>query len=131
MGHLERAKEIRQGDGHNCAQTLLVSFADKIGMSEEDAFQLGAHFGGGMRHGGTCGVVSSGMMILGRAGYDEKEAAQLLRRFREEHGALECKTLLTQAKEAGRQRKENCDGLVIEMAQWLEELFAQEPASQE
>ena len=39
---------------------------------------LGAHFGSGMRHGGTCGALSGGMMVLGLAGYPEQEAAALM-----------------------------------------------------
>ena len=69
MTHLEKAKALR-GDTqthYNCAQAVLVSFCDKIGLTEEQAYQTASHFGSGMRHGSTCGVLSGGLMALGQS----------------------------------------------------------------
>ena len=128
MDRMEQVKHLRTDPGgrhYNCAQSILVPFADEAGLEEEQAYQLGAMFGSGMNHGATCGVITSALMLLGLKGYSTKEAGELLRRFREEHQATECAALLTRAKEAGVTRKEHCNALVFEMVQALEELLAQ------
>lgn len=126
MNHVETARALRADPAvhYNCCQAVLVAFADRMGLTPEQANALGAHFGAGMRHGSTCGAVSGALMVLGALGYDEKQAGALLRAFREEHGALDCAALLSASKERGVPRKDHCDGLVLEMAQALEDLSA-------
>lgn len=71
MNHVVKAKMLRESDEpihYNCAQSLFVAFSDVLGVSDERAFAMGANYGGGMMHGGTCGVVSAGLMILSLAG---------------------------------------------------------------
>ena len=89
---------------------------------------IGAHFGSGMRHGGTCGALSGGMMVLGLAGYPEQEAAALIRQMRERHGATDCATLLKASHDRGEVRKEHCDGLVYEMVALLEQILSRRNA---
>lgn len=124
MDPIERARALRADPEvhYNCCQAILVAFADQMGLTPQQANDLGAHFGSGMRHGSTCGAVSATLMVLGSLGYDEKEAGQILRQFRQRHGALDCATLLSGAKERGEPRKTHCDALVLEMAQVLQEL---------
>ena len=60
MNHVVKAKMLRESDEpihYNCAQSLFVAFSDVLGVSDERAFAMGANYGGGMMHGGTCGVV--------------------------------------------------------------------------
>ena len=123
MTYMEMARAVRADAQvhYNCAQAVLVTFADKMGMTEEQAYNLGAHFGSGMRHGSTCGALTGALMVLGMLGYDDKEASALLKQMREEHGALDCATLLKNAHEKGVARKEHCDGLVFEMVQAVAE----------
>lgn len=124
MNKLEHAKQLRDiTDKHyNCAQSVLVPFAQEMGMSEEQAYNLGAHFGSGMRHGSTCGALSGALMVLGAMGYGEQEAQALLRAFREKNGCMDCAHLLAQAKERGEEKKPHCDRLVCECVQALLEL---------
>ena len=78
MGHfLDRAKELRANTEihYNCAQAVLIPFAEKCGISEEAAERLGANFGGGMKMGSVCGVVTSGLMVRGLAGVDDVKTA--------------------------------------------------------
>lgn len=56
-------------------------FSDVLGVSDERAFAMGANYGGGMMHGGTCGVVSAGLMILSLAGIPQEKAMALLQDF--------------------------------------------------
>ena len=109
-----------------CCQAVLVTFADRLGLTPEQANALGAHFGSGMRHGSTCGAVSGALMVLGLLGCDEKQSTALLRDFRTRHGALDCADLLRASKERGELRKDHCDSLVLEMSRFLEELLREQ-----
>lgn len=125
MDRMEQVRGIRANTEvhYNCCQSVLVPFAREMGLSEDQAFALGAHFGSGMRHGSACGVLSGGLMVLGALGYDESQALALLRRFQEGHGAADCTALLKNAQDQGISKKENCDGLVYEVVQALDELL--------
>ena len=125
MDHMEKARELRAStDVHyNCAQSLLVTFAEEMGLTEQQAYALGSHFGSGMRHGSTCGALTSALMVLGMTGHDGKDATALMAQMRQNHGALDCATLLKTSKENGIPNKEHCDGLVYELVQAVEELL--------
>ena len=125
MDHMEKARALRAStDVHyNCAQSLLVTFAEEMGLTEQQAYDLGSHFGSGMRHGSTCGALTSALMVLGMTGHDGKDATALMARMRQNHGALDCATLLKTSKENGIPNKEHCDGLVYELVQAVEELL--------
>ena len=124
---MDRAVELRgRTDIHyNCAQTVLCAFADTLGMTEEEAFKLGSHFGGGMKMGATCGVITSGLMILGMAGKGEVAVAkQYVDGFRARHdNVLNCAELLRINAEKGGKRKPHCDGMVYEAVAALEEML--------
>jgi len=52
--------------GYNCAQSVLLSFADDLKFSKELAQKMAAGFGGGMgKQQGTCGAVTGAIMVLG------------------------------------------------------------------
>ena len=123
MTHLEKAQELRaRTDRHfNCCQSVLVTFAEEMGLTEEQAFDLGANFGAGMRCGSACGTLTGALMVLGMRGSNEEQSAALLRRFREEHGEINCAALLKKSHDAGIPRKEHCDGLVFEVVRMLSE----------
>ena len=122
MTHLEKARELRaRTDVHfNCCQAVLVAFAEDIGLTEQQAFDLGANFGSGMRCGSVCGTLTGALMVLGMKGYDEEQSTAFLRRFQEDHGEINCAALLKKSHEAGIPRKEHCDGLVFEVVQMLD-----------
>ena len=122
MTHLEKAQELRaRTDVHfNCCQSVLVAFAEDMGLTEQQAFDLGANFGSGMRCGSVCGTLTGARMVLGMKGYDEEQSTAFLRRFREDHGEINCAALLKKSHEAGIPRKEHCDGLVFEVVQMLD-----------
>ena len=122
MTHLEKAKELRaRTDVHfNCCQAVLVTFAREMGLTEEQAFRLGANFGSGMRCGSVCGTLTGALMVLGMTNYPPEQADAFRRRFLENHGEINCAALLKASHEAGIPRKEHCDGLVFEVVQALE-----------
>ena len=103
--NLEKAKVIRNDpDVHyNCAQALLCAFAEDCGLTQEQACSIGANFGNGMKMAGTCGAVTSALMVLGLKGIDDGPTiAAFQRAIRDNHdGCLDCADLLRMNKERG------------------------------
>ena len=65
MNRSEHAKELFLS-GYNCAQSVVLSFADDLKFSKELAQKMAAGFGGGMgKTQETCGAVTGAIMILG------------------------------------------------------------------
>ncbi len=123
--YVERAEALRNHPEihYNCGQAVLVAFADRMGYTEEQAFQLGAHLGAGMRHGSACGALSGALIVMGALGYGEGEAIALLNQFRQSHSTTDCRELLRSSMERGEVKKCHCDGLVMEMAAAVEALL--------
>ena len=93
--------------GYNCAQSVLLAFADKVGLKDEEALRLASSFGGGMgRLREVCGAVSAMFMIAGfLKGYTEpnndivkanhyKLIQDLATEFKSKHGTIICRELL-------------------------------------
>ena len=93
--------------GYNCAQSVLLAFADKVGLKDEEALRLASSFGGGMgRLREVCGAVSAMFMIAGfLKGYTEpnndvvkadhyKLIQDLAAEFKLKHGTIICRELL-------------------------------------
>ena len=64
MNHMEKARALRaRTDVHfNCCQSVLAAFAEDMGLTEEQAYNLGANFGSGMRCGAVCGALTGALM---------------------------------------------------------------------
>ena len=93
--------------GYNCGQAVAGAFAEKMGLTLDQAAQMTSALGGGLcRMRETCGAVAGGMVALGMiAGYSDPEdpmAKQLLYArgqrimlaFKEKYGTLCCRELL-------------------------------------
>ena len=106
MTRKEKAVELFV-NGANCAQAVLVAFADLCGLDEKTAYRLSAPFGGGLgRQREVCGAVSGLCMVLGFLyGYDDLTDApakaehyrlvqELCGTFRERFGSIVCRELL-------------------------------------
>ncbi len=91
----------------NCAQSVLVSFADELGLSEDDLLRVACAFGGGIgRQQLTCGAVTGATMALGlkfgkgKSDTDEKKlftyekTVELFDEFIKLNKSTECFTLL-------------------------------------
>ena len=94
-------------NGYNCAQSVLLTFAGKIGLTDDEALRLASSFGGGMgRLREVCGAVSAMFMIAGfLKGYTEpnndivkanhyKLIQDLAAEFKLKHGTIICRVLL-------------------------------------
>lgn len=105
--HADRAEEKFIG-GYNCAQSVLFSFCEDLGLEADTALKIACGFGGGMgRKGEVCGAVTGGIMVLGlqygrgeKEGREQTDAAyakirELIDRFSAKHGSSICRELLS------------------------------------
>lgn len=97
---------------YNCAQAVLVPFAADLGITREQANAIALNFGAGMGCGSVCGAVTGALMALGGMHLPQERRLELLRRFRDANGAVDCAALLKLAAERGEDKKEHCDRMV-------------------
>lgn len=94
-------------NGYNCAQSVLLTFADKLPFDKKTLLMLSSSFGGGMgRLREVCGAVSAMFIVAGiLKGYidpcnDEIKGAhyeliqKLAKEFKAEHNTIICRELL-------------------------------------
>ena len=92
----------------NCAQAVFSVFAPDLGLERELALRVAGAFGGGMgRMGEVCGAVTGALMAIGlkygKYRAEDNEAREktyalvqeFARQFRERHGQLLCRELLS------------------------------------
>ena len=131
--------------GCNCAQAVLMAFADQFGIGEPQALKIAASFGGGMgRRGEVCGAVTGGLMVLGLA-YGAstptdreaklltyQKAGEFMEEFRHREGEIHCRALLgidISTEEGWQQARETgcfhqvCPHLIEEAAKLVEEML--------
>jgi C_GCAxxG_C_C family probable redox protein len=122
--HVEKAMKLRnEVSCPNCAETILQTYSEKLGLSEGLAMALGTNFGGGMKTGGVCGAVSASLMVLGALGItDPAIVGGFQSRIKEKHGGnINCSDLLKANSEAGGKKKPHCDGMIKESIELIEE----------
>lgn len=113
---------------HNCAQAIICTYADLIGIDEETARNLGNAFGSGMGNmEGTCGALVGAGIVLGLATKDRAAARkgmrQIMALFQQRNGATQCKML--KGVGTGVALRE-CTSCVADAADFLEEQLAQQ-----
>ena len=117
------ASEKLQSGTHNCAQAIVSTYADIIGLDETTAKNIANAFGGGMGNmEGTCGALVGAGIVLGLATTDRVKSRagmrQVMMRFQERNGATQCKLL----KGVGTNIVlRECSGCVADAAELLEE----------
>ncbi len=117
------ASEKLQSGTHNCAQAIVSTYADIIGLDETTAKNIANAFGGGMGNmEGTCGALVGAGIVLGLATTDRAKSRvgmrQVMMRFQERNGATQCKLL----KGVGTNIVlRECSGCVADAAELLEE----------
>lgn len=125
--YLTRAEELRAivSPHYNCGQSVILPFAEALGIPEETVMRFGANFGRGMKGGELCGSIAGGLVVLGLYGLeDPASTAAYYKRLRESHpDGLDCVTLLQRNKERGGERKPHCDAMVYECVRVCEALL--------
>ena len=137
---------IKHFDNHlSCAQSVLLTFAEELGLDEETAIRLSEGFGGGMAGlGKTCGAVSAAYMVLGlKYGRDKRDdleakavtnakVQEFTRRFKEKFefdlcldllGGYEIFTDELKAKAREQGAFSNCSDYVATAAELLEDIM--------
>ena len=94
MSRQEKAVEYKHS-GFNCAQAVLLAFADKVDINEDTLTRLGAGFGCGMgAFDATCGSLCAAQMILGLSQYTGRpmlaDAKLLHSDFKRMCGSADC-----------------------------------------
>ena len=122
--YLDRARALRaiEEPHYNCAQSVLIPFAEQAGLTPEQAYAVAQAFGGGMRSGSVCGALTGAYMALGVLGRaSDENIAWVTERMRANHeGMIMCADLLRANEEAGREKKPHCDALVYEAVRLVE-----------
>lgn len=108
-----RARELFSA-GYNCCQAVAMTFADVIGLSEEEIARLASGFGGGMgRMREVCGTVSAMTMVAGAlipaSDVTDKAAKtanyalvqEMADEFKKKNGSIICRELLGLSKPEG------------------------------
>jgi len=92
--------------GVDCSQIIMGEWADKLGLSKEEALKVSSAFGGGMGVGESCGAVIGAMLVLGmkygNTGENQQEKkdvlnakrAEFLEKFKAAHSHCSCRELL-------------------------------------
>ena len=120
----ERVAEIKDKHtrGYNCAQIVLCSYAEELGIDEETLFRISEGFGAGM--GGmmqTCGAVTAMFLALGLANSSGdlqacdtkpqtmKKVRELAAEFEKKNGSIVCREL--KGIDTGKVLR-SCDGCI-------------------
>ncbi len=105
---------------YNCAQKILIPFAESCGLTKEQAADLGSCFGGGMKMGSVCGAITSGLMVIGLLKLSPATQQQFISAIKSNHdGTILCSELLKKNMEAGGDRRAHCDGMIREAVELL------------
>lgn len=125
--YIARARELRAiiEPHYNCGQSVILPFAEEMGLPEELVMRFAGNFGGGMKTGALCGAIAGGVTVLALYGLNTPEiTAEYYARVREQHPeAIDCKPLLQRNAEAGNEKKPFCDGLVYECIAIAEDML--------
>jgi len=141
MDRIEKALDLFE-NGSNCAQAVLCSFADRVGLSPELAHRLGTGLGAGLgRKQLVCGAINAGAILISLKYGNEsnidaetKEDTMLkvrafLDRIEEQVGNLNCRGLLgiDILNEVARQKaeiegrfEEICDNCIRKVVRYLD-----------
>lgn len=113
---------------HNCAQAILCTYSDYVGMDEESIKPIGNCFAAGMGNmEGACGALVGAGMVYGLVARDKAKSMKgmrvMMEKFKQRNGATQCKML--KGVGTGAVLRE-CPLCVADAAEFLEELLERE-----
>ena len=133
MNELADRADALHRQGHNCAQSVLLSFCEKYGLDPALADAMACGLGGGARCGELCGALSGGVLVVGlKKGAEGREPCavevrKLIAAFRGREPSLRCAELLgplyvPQTPEERAARMDQCCGYIRLVAETLAQL---------
>ena len=119
------AADKKRLNTHNCAQAVVCTYCDLVGLPEQTAEDIGGAYGSGMGNmEGTCGALVGAGMIVGLATKDRhlsrSRMKQVMACFQERNGATQCRLL--KGVGTGKPLRE-CPDCVADAAEFLEEVL--------
>ena len=114
MNEMEKRARENHKKGNNCSNSLALAFADKLGLSEDEAKALVPP---PRSIDGMCGGYLSVVAMLKKLGIDKEEEYREL--FLEKNGSLFCRELIASRAGTGR----TCNDIVGESAAMMEEII--------
>ena len=121
------AAEKKRCNSHNCAQAVVCTYCDLVGLPEQTALDIAGAYGTGMGNmEGTCGALVGAGMILGLHTKDRNLSRArmkvLMERFQERNGATRCGLL----KGIGTGKVlRDCPDCVADASEFLEEFLSE------
>ena len=112
MGYEEKARANHR-NGNNCSVSLFKAYADKLGVTEEEAAKMAIP---PRSEGGKCGGFLSGRRLVEILKPEAVEEFE--KRFLEQNGDNQCATLIMKRRLQGK----NCNDLVGETANIFDSL---------
>ena len=124
----------RHDKGYNCAQAVVCTYCDLLGIDEETAFKMSEGFGFGMGMMEMCGTVSGMCMVIGldnSIGNPEKgkitkadtykKVREYAAKFKEKNGSFCCREL--KGVESGKMLA-SCDQCIADAVELTEQYLA-------
>lgn len=134
--------------GKNCAQSVIIAYANELGIDAQQTINVATAFGGGMGSlQQTCGAVTASYMLIGMYNTDKEEDEKLAKensrsmvqefqkRFISINGSDQCKDLIkvNLRTEEGKEQFDHlklkdkvCSKCIISAIKILESLFSLE-----
>ena len=113
MGYTENARANHR-NGNSCSVSLFKAFADKLGISEDEAAKIAPP---PRSEGGKCGGYLAGRKMLEML--KPEAAEEFEKRFFEQNGDNMCASLIMKRRLQGK----NCNDLVGETASIIESIL--------
>ena len=117
------AAEKKRCNTHNCAQAVVCTYCDLVGLPEQTALDIAGAYGTGMGSmEATCGALIGAGMIVGLATKDRNlsraRMKDIISRFQQRNGATQCRLL----KGVGTGKPlRDCPDCVADASEFLEE----------
>ena len=94
------AAEKKRCGSHNCAQAILCTYADRVGIDEETARNIANSFGAGMGNmEGTCGALVGAGITLGMFTKDRAKSMKGMKQMMTQFVLRECPDCVADAAE--------------------------------
>lgn len=119
------AAEKKRCNSHNCAQSVVCTYCDLVGLPEQTALDIAGAYGTGMGNmEGTYGAIVGAGMIVGLLTKDRNlsrsRMKQIMEKFQQRNGATQCKLL----KGIGTGKPlRDCPDCVADASEFLEEFL--------